>query len=80
MRFPQFSKNNSATSVVQPIIIHAVLDVSGHVIEAEPLQTTDAVLSDAALNLVKNTNYGPVRNRERIQRNVFINVQFVPAQ
>ena len=81
MRFPQFSKNNSvATGVVQPIIIHAVLDVSGHVLEAEPLQTADAALCDAALKLVKNTNYGPARNRERVQRNVFINVQFVPAQ
>jgi len=83
MRFPQVIKNNSATTatgVVQPIIIHAVLDVSGRVLEAEPLQTADSTLSDAALKLVRNTNYGPARNRERVQRDVFINVQFVPAQ
>jgi len=43
------------------------------------LQTSDSALSEAALNLVKNTNYGPARNRERVQRDVFINVQFVPA-
>ena len=83
MRFPQIAKNNlppNVTGVVQPIIIHAALDVSGRVLEAEPLQTADTALSDAALKLVKNTNYGPMRNRELVQRDVFINVQFVPAQ
>lgn len=82
MRFPQIAKNHLAapSSVVQPIIIHAALDVSGRVLEAEALQTSDSAASDAALNLVRNTNYGPVRNRERVQRDVFINVQFVPAQ
>jgi hypothetical protein len=79
MRFPQVAKNDSAatpTGVVQPIIIHAALDVSGRVLEAEALQTSDSALSDAALKLVKKTNYGPVRNGQRIQRDVFINVQF----
>jgi len=56
------------------------LDVGGKVIEAEALQTSDSVLSKAALNLVMNTNYGPTRNRVGVQRDVFINVQFVPAQ
>ena len=82
MRFPQVAKKNlpaNATGVMQPIIIHAALDISGKVLEAEALQTSDAALSEAALNLVKNTNYGPARNRERIQRDVFINVQFLPA-
>jgi hypothetical protein len=80
MRFPQVSKNNLAattTGVVQPIIIHAALDVSGRVLEAEALQTSHSALSDAALKLVKNTNYGRARNRELVQRDVFINVQFV---
>jgi len=83
MRFPQVVKNNlppNVTGVVQPIIIHAALDVGGRVLEAEPLQTADTTLSDAALKLVKNTNYGPMRNRELVQRDVFINVQFVAAQ
>lgn len=83
MRFPQFVKNNStgtATGVVQPIIVHAALDVSGRVLEAVALQTSDSVASDAALKLVKNTNYGPLRNRELVQRDVFINVQFVAKQ
>src|ERR1043165_5652561 len=80
MRFPQFAKQAAATSVVQPIIIHAALDVSGRVLEAEALQTSDSALSDAALKLVKNTNYGPTRNRQLVQRDVFVNVQFVTAQ
>jgi hypothetical protein len=37
----------------------------------------NSALSDAALKLVKNTNYGPARKRELVQRDVFINVQFV---
>ena len=83
MRFPQIAKNNlAATSngVVQPIIIHAALDMSGKVLEAEALQSSDAALSEAALRLVKNTNYGPARSPKLVQRDVFINVQFVPAQ
>jgi hypothetical protein len=83
MRFPQVAKNNvaaAATGVVQPIIIHAALDVSGRVLEAEALQTSDSALSNAALKLVKNTNYGPLRNRELVQRDVFVNVQFVASQ
>ena len=83
MRFPQVAKNNlvaTANGIVQPIIIHAALDVSGRVLEAEALQTSDSALSDAALKLVRNTNYGPPRNRELVQRDVFINVQFVTTQ
>src|ERR1043165_2437935 len=79
-RFPQVVKNKlpaTATGVVQPIIIHAALDVSGRVLEAEALQTSDSAASDAALKLVRNTNYGPARNRGLVQRDVFINVQFV---
>src|SRR5690349_15439601 len=83
MRFPQVAKNNFAatpTRVVQPIIIHAALDVTGRVLEAEALQTSDSAASDAALKLVKNSNYGRARNRELVQRDVFINVQFVTTQ
>ena len=83
MRFPQVAKHNLAetdTGVVHPIIIHATLDVSGRVLEAEALQTSDSAISGAALKLVRNTNYGPVRNRALVQRDVFINVQFLPKQ
>jgi len=83
LRFPQIAKNNLAaatsTGVVQPIIIHAALDVSGKVLEAEALQSSDSALSEAALQLVKNTNYGRARSGALVQRDVFINVQFAPA-
>jgi len=83
MRFPQVAKNSlaaGANGVVQPIIVHAALDVSGHVLEAEALQTSDSAASNAALQLVRNTNYGPARDRKLVQRDVFINVQFVTTQ
>ena len=82
MRFPQIAKNGLAlpSPGVQPVIIQAVLDTSGKVLEAEALQSSDSLLSEAALKLVKNTNYGPVRGREPLERNVFINVQFVSSQ
>jgi hypothetical protein len=79
IRFPQIAKNTFAatsTGVVQPIIIHAALDVRGKVLEAEALQSSDSALSEAALQLVKKTNYGPAV----VQRDVFINVQFAPVQ
>lgn len=34
-------------------------------------------VSESSWKLVKNTNYGPARKRELVQRDVFINVQFV---
>ncbi len=82
MRFPQIAKNGLAlpSPGVQPVIIQAVLDVSGKVLEAEALQSSDSLLSEAALKLVKNTSYGPVRGREPLERDVFINVQFVSSQ
>lgn len=84
LRFPQFAPSGAetATGPIQPIIVHALLDVSGKVLEAEPLQTSQPSLSDAALQLVKNTNYGPPAEQARwpLQREVFINVQFFPAR
>ena len=82
MRFPQIAKNGSAlpSPGVQPVIIQAVLDASGKVLEAEALQSSDSLLSEAALKLVTNTSYGPVGGREPLERDVFINVQFVSSQ
>ena len=76
MRFPQFAKADPALSgtPTQPIIVHATLDTEGKVLEAETLQLPGSPLSDAALQLVKNSNYG--RAGRRVQRDVFINVQF----
>ena len=82
MRFPQTVTNDlasSTTRLVQPVIIHAALDSSGKVLEAEALQTSDYATSEAALKFVKSTNYGPARGSQPLQRDVFINVQFVSS-
>ena len=78
MRFPQFAKADAALvgTSTQPIIVHATLDTEGKVLEAEALQLQGSPISDAALQLVKNTNYGSSRGGRRVQRDVFINVQF----
>jgi len=78
MRFPQFAKADPAAAgtATQPIIVHATLDTEGNVLEAEALQLPGSPISDAAFRLVKNTNYGPSRAGRRVQRDVFINVQF----
>ena len=83
MRFPQIVKKDSAlggVAVVQPVIIHAALDTTGKVLEAEALQSPESLLSQAAIRLVKNTNYGPTRGAVPLQRDVFINVQFGSSQ
>ena len=78
MRFPQFAKADPALAgtATQPIIVHATLDTEGKVLEAEALQLPGSPISDAALQLVKSTNYGASRAGRRVQRDVFINVQF----
>ena len=64
---------------VQPVTVHASVDDKGKVLEAEALQTTDSALSSAALAVVKKNLYPPYeRGRGPIQREVFINVNFVP--
>jgi hypothetical protein len=45
------------------VIAHATLGVDGHVVEAEPLQDVDGVLSRSAMELVKSRNFGSgIRN------------------
>jgi hypothetical protein len=82
LRFPQIVRGNAAVpaGTIQPVVVLAALDASGKVLEAEALQTSDPVLSDEALRLVKGTNYGPVRGAIPLQREVFIRVQFLPGQ
>ncbi len=83
LRFPQFAHNAiTASGTIQPVIVHAVLDVAGKVLEAESLDIANAALSEAALQLVRSGNYGPPAGRGvvPVQREVFINVQFVPQQ
>jgi hypothetical protein len=80
-RFPQsVAAPPGHSGVIQPVIVHAVLDKKGHVVEAEALQHTDAALSEAALAIVARSNYAKRDEGRPVQREAFINVQFVPPQ
>jgi hypothetical protein len=64
--------------IVQPVIIHAALDQHGKVVEAEPLQTSDLNLSNAALAMVKRGTYLPYEGggSAPMQWEAFIQVSF----
>lgn len=65
-------------NVVQPVIVHAVLDPEGKVAEAETLPTVNPTLSTAALELVRNSVYPPQQQGRPIQREAFIDVRYRP--
>jgi outer membrane biosynthesis protein TonB len=66
--------------VVQPVIVHAILDQKGRVLDAEVVQTSDPALAAAALGVVWHSSYLPARDRDRpLQREAFINVRFTPT-
>jgi len=81
-RFPQsVAAPPGHSGEVQPVIVHAVLDKKGHVVEAEALQHTDPALTEAALAIVERSDYRRPEPGDRpVQREAFINVQFVPPQ
>jgi Gram-negative bacterial TonB protein C-terminal len=81
-RFPQsVPAPPGHNGMIQPVIVHAVLDKKGHVVEAEALQHSDSVLTDAALTIVERSNYRHADREGRpVQREAFINVQFIPPQ
>jgi hypothetical protein len=62
---------------VQAVIVHATLGVDGYVVEAEPLQDVDGVLSRSAMELVKSRNFGSgIRNDGAPQqREIFVTVE-----
>ncbi len=77
MRFPLLARSPAAApGAIDPVIVHAAIDPGGRVLEAEALQTSNAALTQAALETVKNGTYGVARG----QREAFINVQFAPPQ
>jgi hypothetical protein len=65
---------------VQPVVVNGILGEDGKVLDAEPLQTRDAQLTAAALELVRRTQYPPVGPGMRSQREAFISVRFIPQQ
>jgi hypothetical protein len=80
-RFPQsVAAPPGRKGEIQPVIVHAVLDKKGHVVEAEALQHSDTLLADAALAIVARSNYRRPESERPVQREAFINVQFVPPQ
>jgi hypothetical protein len=68
----------SVSGIIQPVIIHALLNQKGTVEEAEALQTTNPALTATALSIVKNGNYPPQQGGRALQREAFIDVRFTP--
>jgi hypothetical protein len=76
------------TGAVTPIMVHATIGDDGKVQEAEAVQTSDSVLSQAALDHILHTNYsggsagysGGSAGANPVQRDAFINVRFEVAQ
>jgi Gram-negative bacterial TonB protein C-terminal len=66
---------------VKPVIVHAILDQKGRVLDAEVVQSSDPVLSGAALAVVWHSSYRPAARKDGPrQREAFINVKFTPPQ
>lgn len=80
-RFPETVRTPAGFSgAVQPVIVHAILDSKGKVLDAEVVQSSDPALATAALDFVWRSSYAPAERHDRpLQREVFINVRFTPA-
>ena len=80
-RFPESVRAPAGYSGdIQPVIVHAILDQKGKVLDAEVVQTSDSALADAALGVVWRSSYGKAQREGPLQREAFINVKFVPQQ
>jgi Gram-negative bacterial TonB protein C-terminal len=79
--FPAFVRTPPGYSgVIQPVIVHAILDDKGKVLDAEVVQTSDPALAAAALGVVWHSSYRLAEQQNRpLQREAFINVQFTPT-
>jgi hypothetical protein len=77
MRFPQVIRVAPGASMIQPVIVHAILGRDGKVLDAELVENSEAALTQSALDLVKRTTYTKEREGARLQREAFINVKFV---
>jgi Gram-negative bacterial TonB protein C-terminal len=80
-RFPESVRTPAGYGgVIQPVIVHAILDQKGKVLDAEVVQTSDPALAAAALGVVWHSSYLPAERQDRpLQREAFINVKFTPA-
>lgn len=80
-RFPEFARAPAGYSgEIHPVIVHAILDQKGKVLDAEVVQSSDPALAGIALDVVWHSAYQPAQRRDRpLQREAFINVKFTPA-
>lgn len=83
-RIPQYipaSATGTKSTVVSPVIVHAIIGTDGRVLDSEALQNYDSALTAAALDTVRRSTY-PLQRGESgfAQREYFINVKFLPAQ
>ncbi|HYM75512.1 MAG TPA: energy transducer TonB [Candidatus Dormibacteraeota bacterium] len=80
-RFPESVRAPAGfIGTIQPVIVHAILDQKGKVLDAEVVQSSDPALATAALDVVWHSSYLPARRQDRpLQREAFINVKFTPA-
>jgi hypothetical protein len=80
-RFPESVRTPVGyNGAVQPVIVHAILDQKGKVLDAEVVQTADPALAAAALGVVWHSSYLPAQRQDRrLQREAFINVRFTPS-
>jgi hypothetical protein len=79
VRFPRTVPVAPGAAYIQPVIIHAVLDRTGKVGEAEIVENSGTELSQSALDIVKRSAF-PQQVRQTWaghQMEAFINVQFV---
>lgn len=80
-RFPEWVPAPAGyTAEVKPVIVHAILDQKGKVLDAEVVQSSDPALTATALGVVWRSSYGRGRREGPLQREAFINVKFTSAQ
>jgi hypothetical protein len=78
MRFPRIVPVAPGAAVVQPVIVHVILDRNGKVGDAELVENSGVALGQSALDIVKRGTYPQVeRAWAGHQMEAFINVQFV---
>jgi len=75
-RFPMNVPSSSASGVVKPVMVHASVDAAGKVVEEELLAASDPALAQPALDLVRNAAFAATGS----QRQMYINVRYIPAQ
>ncbi len=78
-RFPESTRAPAGyNGMIQPVIVHVILDQKGKVLDAEVVQTSDPALAATALGVVWRSSYLPAQEQgRRLQREAFINVRFI---